>query len=160
MNALFHAAAALAVLLAATTASGNDQAANTADHVAQTQQANFLSQGAVQSNRAVTVAQAPAREQWRYRRLNGRWWYWTPANRWVVYQRNAWVPYAPGMFARQGGVVATGPVRRYSYAPETNAGYYPRIYQAPPAFGSSRSIRYAGSKINFDYAPYTGGSMQ
>jgi hypothetical protein len=104
---------------------------------------------AAESNAAADHVQAPAEAQGRYRRHNGRWWYWLPENRWVVWQRGAWVPYAPGMFADRGVIGRS--TQRYSY--DSQPLGYSRGYGAPRAFGSSRSIRYAGSKINFDYLP-------
>jgi hypothetical protein len=35
-----------------------------------------------------------AREDWRMRNFNGRWWYWNPDNTWSTYQNNAWAPYS------------------------------------------------------------------
>lgn len=29
-------------------------------------------------------------DDWRYRRYQGRWWYWTPDNQWVFYENNRW----------------------------------------------------------------------
>lgn len=84
--------------------------------------------------------------QSRYRRHNGRWWYWLPSNRWVVWQNNAWTPYQPGMFATDPSVAATrAPVRRYSYSPGVN---------------DRGVVRDAGSKIRFDYIPHTDRSNQ
>jgi hypothetical protein len=37
---------------------------------------------------------APANE-WRYRWHNNHWWYWTPSDKWVIHDREAWVPYDP-----------------------------------------------------------------
>jgi hypothetical protein len=104
---------------------------------------------AAQSNAAAGHVQAPAEDQGRYRHHNGRWWYWLPENRWVVWQRGAWVPYSAGMFAESR--VNSLSTRRYSYDSQPQGSS--RGYRASRAFGSSRSIRYAGSKINFDYLP-------
>ena len=30
-------------------------------------------------------------EKWRYRRHNGRWWYWMPSKRWAVWDDNRWI---------------------------------------------------------------------
>jgi hypothetical protein len=148
MHALSRIAAVALLLLMATSALADDQKA--AANAAGDQKAVAKQQG----NSNATEA------RWRYRRHNGRWWYYTPANNWMVFQNNAWAPYKPGMFAGEQRMTSQ-PVRRYSYDPgQGNAGYYPRVYRAPGAYGANRSIRYAGSKINADYAPYTGGSMQ
>ena len=32
-------------------------------------------------------------DAWRYRWYNGQWWYWLPAETWVVWNGTAWVPY-------------------------------------------------------------------
>ncbi len=34
-------------------------------------------------------------ERWRYRYHQGRWWYWLPAERWVVWDGNEWEAYHP-----------------------------------------------------------------
>ena len=33
------------------------------------------------------------RDAWRYRWNDGRWWYWTPEQKWMVWTGFAWVPY-------------------------------------------------------------------
>ena len=32
-------------------------------------------------------------DPWRYRHENGRWWYWAPDNRWMIYDNNQWTNY-------------------------------------------------------------------
>ncbi len=151
MHALSRFVAVATLLLVATSAlAADDQKSSTSasgDHHAV--------KAAKQDDGNATAA------RWRYRRHNGRWWYYTPANNWMVFHNNAWAPYQAGMFAGEQRMTSQ-PVRRYSYNPgfQGNAGYYPRVYRAPRNYGANRSIRYAGSKVNADYAPYTGGSMQ
>ncbi|HEY4312621.1 MAG TPA: hypothetical protein VGN12_24440 [Pirellulales bacterium] len=141
MHALLRLSAFAALLVVASTVSAADDQKSTGDQAAAAQH------------------HAGAQDS-RVQRHNGHWWFYTAQNNWLVWQNNAWVPYSAGMFA--GNQTASQPVRRYSYNPgnQGNSGYYPRLNRAPGAYGSNRSIRYAGSKINADYAPYTGGSVQ
>jgi hypothetical protein len=37
--------------------------------------------------------QNPGQDQWRFVWHNGYWWYWTPANSWMVWNANQWTPY-------------------------------------------------------------------
>lgn len=117
------------------------------------------------ANPSATQSQAASKPNQPIRHM-GHWWFQTKDQQWLVWQNNAWAPYKAGMFAGQSNRTATRSTRRYAYEPQmqTQRGYYPqgypRMYRAPGAFGSSRSIRYAGSKANFDYAPYTGGTVQ
>ena len=43
-------------------------------------------------------------DDWRYRRQNGRWWYWTDENRWVVWNGSQWT--APSQPSRGPGALA------------------------------------------------------
>jgi hypothetical protein len=137
-------AAATIFLFTATVATANDQ---------QVDQQQPARPAIAAHNPSTTSAPAPSANQWRYRRHGGRWWYWMPDNRWVVWQRNAWAPYSPGMFARESTVVdnaryATG--RRYSYRPQPEV-YYPNYGWRLE--GYSRGVRSAGSKVRGDYMP-------
>jgi len=135
MHALLRLAAVVTVLLVTSSALAEDQ-------------------------KPQATGKAQASQQTGVRRHNGRWWYHNTAqNSWLVWQNNAWTPYKAGMFAGDAQVAARQSARRYSYDP-VQSNYYPRVFSAPRAYGANRSIRYAGSKINADYAPYTGGSMQ
>jgi hypothetical protein len=40
---------------------------------------------------------------WRMVQHNGRWWFWTPYERWLYYHNNNWVPYAPRQPITQRG---------------------------------------------------------
>lgn len=150
MHALLRFAAVAALAFAATTAVAADDQQN----------GNTKASGAQPAASATQQGTATPARDWRFVRHQNRWWYYTPANNWVVWHNNAWAPYRAGMFAGEQRLTSQ-PVRRYSYDPvQGNAGYYPRVFRSPGAYGSNRSIRYAGSKVNADYAPYTGGSMQ
>ena len=151
MSTLARAAAATALFLAATTVFARELP-NPADAVTNTAAA-AVDQAATSAPQAQS-----SNDDWRMKRHNGRWWYWQPSNQWVVWHQQQWVPYKPGMFAAERTANSNRAVRRYSYDPQSQ--YYPRVYRAPRPAGASKSIRYAGSKINADYAPYTGGSMQ
>jgi hypothetical protein len=49
---------------------------------------------------APKAANAVAPEnQWRYRWHNNHWWYWTPSGKWVIHDRQAWVPYDPETYS-------------------------------------------------------------
>ncbi len=48
-------------------------------------------------------------ERWRFRFDNGRWWYWSPENRWSYYDNGNWSEYQ-------------GPAYTANYAPETSGG--------------------------------------
>ncbi len=53
-------------------------------------------------------------ESWRYRKHDGKWWYWLPSNRWVVWDGNRWVDRKPRHEVAGGTAV---PRRSYSYSP-------------------------------------------
>ncbi len=62
---------------------------------------------------ADTSAKAPVKENsWRYRRHDGRWWYWLPSEKWVVWSDGKWTPYDPATY-RQAHSTAR---RSYSYS--------------------------------------------
>lgn len=42
---------------------------------------------------ATEKAPASQDELWRFKRHNGRWWYWLPSNSWVYFQNDRWVRY-------------------------------------------------------------------
>jgi hypothetical protein len=54
-------------------------------------------------------------DSWRYKQHNGRWWYWLPANRWVVWNGAKWEDYNPATTSAPSGVQA-----RRSYSPSTS----------------------------------------
>lgn len=93
------------------------------------------------------AASGPVQDnQWRYRWHNGRWWYWTPANNWVVYLNNAWRPYTPGMF--DSGYFGTSNSGTY-YTPYSGYRYY------SPYGYSYRSYPYYGN-YGYGYGPSIG----
>jgi hypothetical protein len=47
---------------------------------------------------------------WRYRFHEGRWWYWMPDQRWMVYENGRWVEFLEQ--AKQGGEVRLGTPQR------------------------------------------------
>jgi hypothetical protein len=139
--------AAMLLLFAAALATARDQQAND-----QTQPRDN-SQNALAGQTQFANAPAPLPNTGRYRHHNGRWWYWMPDNRWVVWQRNTWVPYSSGMFARQSSSanrVGSSMGRRYSYQPQPEV-YYPNYGWRLQ--GYSRGVRSAGSKVRGDYLP-------
>jgi hypothetical protein len=68
-------------------------------------------------------------DQWRYRWHNGAWWYWTPANRWVVWNGSSWQPYTPsagynGGYGTPYGYPGYGyPSHGYGYPNSTYHGH-------------------------------------
>ena len=67
----------------------------------------------------------PAKDTWRYRRFDGRWWYWTPAKRWLWYNGDGqWVEFEP--------VPAPYAVYRPAYV---YPGYYRPYYRPGVAVG-------------------------
>jgi hypothetical protein len=40
-----------------------------------------------------TVTTGRPENRWRYRFFRGRWWYWTPDNRWSYFNGSRWTPY-------------------------------------------------------------------
>lgn len=85
--------------------------------------------GAARASAATSLAYS-RRPDWRYARHGGRWWYWTPSNRWVVWLGGRWVPYRVGIFSSRGygygrGGYWNGPSRyRMGYR-----GYGPRPFR-------------------------------
>jgi hypothetical protein len=85
-----------------------------------------LSRQSAPSGDAV-VSNAPAGgESWRYRQHNGRWWYWLPSNRWVIWDGGQWIDYVPT-------TVTYVPSR--SYAPAYNYGYSRPYYSGYRGYG-------------------------
>jgi hypothetical protein len=60
-------------------------------------------------------------DPWRYRWYGGRWWYWTPENRWMWYGDGGWTTYVPA----PAPAVVYSPGYVYPY------GYYPYGYYGP-----------------------------
>jgi hypothetical protein len=81
-------------------------------------------------------AGAPARapvvagpDGWRYRWSGGRWWYWTPAERWMWYNDDGqWVEFVPSpapYTVYQPGYVYPGYYRPYYYYPGVAVDVWP-----------------------------------
>ncbi len=84
-----------------------------------------------------TTAAVNVNNNWRYRRHNGRWWYYTPQRSWMVWDGGAWNPYQSGSNfyvgrgynGYYGGPAYYGRANGY-YGPGYN-GYYGRGYYGP-----------------------------
>lgn len=44
------------------------------------------------------VTRGPVIESWRMTRHGGRYWYWTPGNRWMYYHNGGWVYHTPSVY--------------------------------------------------------------
>jgi hypothetical protein len=59
--------------------------------------ANFKTQAArspaVPRTPAPQDAAASQGDRWRFKYYQGRWWYWLPSQKWVVYENDHWAPY-------------------------------------------------------------------
>lgn len=79
------------------------------------------------------------RDDWRYRRHNGQWWYWLPNKTWVTWSGRAWIPYRssadPNRYA--SGYRGTEPTNA-----NNNAGGY------DPALDSYNTYRRRGLSRN------------
>ncbi len=73
---------------------------------------------------------------WRYCWHNGRWWYWMPDNKWVVWTGATWIPYER-FVAQTGG---------YSGAYSASYGSYD---QASPAVSPAPSPVYYGGNYSY-----------
>ena len=60
-------------------------------------------------------------DRWRYKYHNNQWWYYTPQNRWMIYNNNRWGNYDPQTYVRPDARYSTG-----YRGPVTNDGYYVR----------------------------------
>jgi hypothetical protein len=90
--------------------------------------------------------------QWRYRQHEGRWWYWLPSNRWVMWQDGRWVdPPAEPIPSEQ---IETP---QYQSAPRYSAPA-PRMLQPRPESWYYADRVYNGPRYYYDefYEPYGG----
>lgn len=51
----------------------------------------------------------PAELKWRYKWHNGQWWYWSPDERWMIWDRNSWTIYDPATYQAPAGFAKPGP---------------------------------------------------
>jgi hypothetical protein len=95
-------------------------------------------------------------ENWRYRRHDGRWWYWLPENRWVVWSDDRWVD--PPTHAIEGeptdGLQHQAAPRYVVPGPSTAA----RLLQPRPRSWYYTGRVYDGPYYYYDefYEPYGG----
>lgn len=47
--------------------------------------------------------------KWRYKWHQGQWWYWSPEERWMIWDKNAWTPYDPATYQAPAGFAKPGP---------------------------------------------------
>lgn len=102
--------------------------------------ANLMSQEDVRPGiqndaaRRGTVAARPAEKSiaWRYRQWNGRWWYWTTQNEWVVWNNGQWVKPA-SLSNTSPAAVDQHAVRSAAQSPVQEY----RAYRFDPAGGSA-----------------------
>jgi len=65
-------------------------------------------------------------ESWRFRKHNGKWWYWLPSKRWVVWNGRKWVDHKPQQRVASGDSHAR---RSHSVSPSTQSNRWgPRRY--------------------------------
>ena len=109
---------AFAVAIAATAALGQEP-------VQQTGPQQSIQAGAA---RVQTRGQMRDANAWRYRWYAGRWWYWMPDNRWMVWTGDRWINpvTGSGQAATQSPLPVFG-TRQRGAAPELGA---PSAYQA------------------------------
>jgi len=51
----------------------------------------------------------PNELKWRYKWHNGQWWYWSPDERWMIWDRNSWSIYDPATYKAPAGFAKPGP---------------------------------------------------
>ena len=65
---------------------------------------------------------------WRYEFYNGRWWFWTPDDRWAFYNGRRWVTFPAGsigsQWARGGGAASNGATDSGAEDAAVGGGYY------------------------------------
>jgi hypothetical protein len=83
---------------------------------------------------------------WRYRFYNGQWWYWMPANYWMYYSGNAWVPYNAVTYRRSPVIVNRGP---YYYG----NGYYGNYWRPGYSYYRYPGYRYRYWDGYYGYRP-------
>jgi hypothetical protein len=110
------------------------------------------------ADEAAPSARSAARDdnQWRYRQYEGRWWYWLPSNRWVMWQDGRWVdPPAQSLPAETIETPQYSTAPRYvAPAPSPAA----RFLQPRPQSWYYSDRAYVGPQYYYDefYEPYGG----
>jgi hypothetical protein len=51
----------------------------------------------------------PNELKWRYKWHNGQWWYWSPDERWMIWDKNSWSIYDPATYQPPAGFAKPGP---------------------------------------------------
>jgi hypothetical protein len=51
----------------------------------------------------------PNELKWRYKWHNGQWWYWSPDERWMIWDKNSWTVYDPATYQAPAGFAKPGP---------------------------------------------------
>jgi hypothetical protein len=95
--------------------------------------------GTTQSSPAANAIAAPAADQWRYRRFDGRWWYWTPQKRWMWYSDDGhWVQFDANHSPPAADRSDANPARYDGYYPAPGywAGYYPGVAVGVRPYGN------------------------
>jgi hypothetical protein len=60
-------------------------------------------------NKALPNNNVPNELKWRYKWHNGQWWYWSPDERWMIWERNSWSIYDPATYQPPSGFAKPGP---------------------------------------------------
>jgi hypothetical protein len=103
-------------------------------------------------------ATAADANQWRYQQHDGRWWYWLPSNRWVVWSDGRWV--APPAHAIESESVDSLQYEQHQTAPQhvAPAPYRSRFLEPRPRSWYYTGRIYDGPYYYYDdfYEPYGG----
>lgn len=67
-----------------------------------------LAPGAV-LNKELPNNNVPEELKWRYKWHNGQWWYWSPDERWMIWDKNSWSIYDPATYKAPAGFAKPGP---------------------------------------------------
>lgn len=102
----------------------------------------------------------PAELKWRYKWHNGQWWYWSPDERWMIWDKNSWTVYDPATYQAPAGFARPGPrvVTRQSLPalPERYSGAevsVPESYYLTPGATYIAPTPYAFGVDSY-YGPY------